>query len=452
MISEQIFRAYDIRGIYGVDLDEEAANQIGRSLATYINGEGKELIVGRDVRLSSQSMKDSLIDGLLCGGCDVEDIGIVTTPLLYFAAVHYKKDAGVMITASHNPPEWNGLKIWNKDHFICKGMGMEELKEIAIHKQFKHATRGKLRVNPQALSDYENFLLKRVDIKRRMTVALDPGNGSCSFMIPQLFQSAGIDVIAINADPDGTFPAHLPEPTEETLRDLQEIVVKNKADFGVGFDGDGDRVVFIDDKGRIVPGELALILLVEHYLSMQKGAPIVYEVSCSMSVEETIRAFGGKPILSRVGHTYIVDLILREGAVLGGESSGHFYFSDLYGFDDAIYASLKMAEILSEKGKLSEIADSIPKYPRININYDCPDEKKFKVVESLTEEFKEEGYEVITMDGVKVIKLEGWFLIRPSNTQPQIRLTVEAKTEESLKQLTQFVEKRTLEKIQSLKT
>jgi len=451
MISEQIFRAYDIRGIYGADLTEEVAGRIGRALASYVNGEGKNFVVGRDVRLSSKPLGDAFIEGMLSGGLNVEEIGVVTTPLLYFASVHYRKNGGVMITASHNPSEWNGFKIWRETGFICMGMGMEDLKQKVLKGRFKKAACGRLERKPHAISDYEDYVAKKIEIDRRMKVAADPGNGSCFLLIPSLYQRVGIETVAINTEPDGTFPAHPPEITEETLSSLRRLVLDEEAAFGVGFDGDGDRVVFVDDKGRIVPGNSILVILAEYYLKRQRGAPIVYEISCSLNVEETIKAYGGKPVLSRVGHTYIVDKMLKEKSVFGGESSGHFYFMDVYGFDDALYASLKIAEILSKRGeKLSEVVDSLPNYPRIPAkNYACPDEKKFRVVEELSKGFKNMGYETVTIDGVKVIEDEGWFLVRPSNTQPIIRLTVEAKNEEALQRIALLADRKIMEKIKT---
>jgi len=448
MIAEHIFRAYDIRGIYGVDLTEETASKIGKAFSAYLNGEGKELIVGRDVRLSGKPLEDALIEGLIASGCDVEDIGVVTTPILYFSTVHYRKDGGIMVSASHNPPEWNGFKILTKQGFVCEGKGMETLKKIAIDERFKYSTPGSLETNSRILTEYQDYVLKRIRLEHGLRGVLDPGNGSCSLLIPQLYEAAEINVVALNPEPDGRFPAHPPEPTREVLDTLAKAVLKERADFGVAFDGDGDRCIFVDERGRIVSGNSALIMLAEHFLKNWKGTAIVYEVSCSMSVEEAIRSLGGRPVLSRVGHTYINEKMLQEKAVFGGELSGHFYFEDTYGFDDAVFASLKMAEFLSEQDrKFSEIVDSMPIYPMYSKNFDCPDEKKFKAVEALSEEFKEMGYQLLTVDGVKVVDSNGWFLIRPSNTQPQIRLTAEAKNKEDLERLTDLAERKIAERI-----
>ena len=449
MISESIFRAYDIRGVYGKEITENAVQTIGRALAAYVGDEQKTILVGKDVRMSSKPLGKAVSEGMLSGGLNVEDIGTVTTPLLNFASVHYSKDGGVMVTASHNPPDWNGLKIWTKKGFISMGIGMETLRDIALRGKFKPASRGRLKRNPNTIPDYINFVSERVKIERELNIIADPGNGSCCLLMPDIFEKTGLNATAINAEPDGSFPAHSPEPSEQTLTEVKRLVLSRKADVGVGYDADGDRALFVDDKGRMVSNTAIFIMLAEHYLKKNLGAAVVYEVSCSLAVEETIKKYGGKPVLCQVGHTYIVNEIIKENAVFGGETSGHFYFMDVYGFDDALYTSLKIAEVLSKQDmKLSEAVDSMPEYPRIPVkNYVCPDEKKFKVVENLTKEFTKNGYKTVTLDGVKVVEDEGWFLIRSSNTQPLVRLTVEAKTQETLQKLAKFAEKKIIDTI-----
>lgn len=451
IIPESIFRAYDIRGVYGKDLTEEVSMDIGRAFGTYLGGKGKEIVAGRDVRLSGNILKSAFVRGVLSTGCHVQDIGIVPTPVLYFTIVHHEKDGGVMVTASHNPPEWNGFKLCReRGLLIAQGMGMEEIKEITVAERFRLGPPGKLGRYDRALSEYSNFVASKIEMKRKLRVAMDLGNGSCTLIAPELFRNLDLEVVALNTEPDGNFPAHLPEPTEEALDELKKIVVRDGADFGVGYDGDGDRALFIDEKGRIVPGDTALVILARPYLERRRGAKVVYEVSCSSSVEEMIRAYGGVPVVSRVGHAYIMDKMIQEDALLGGEVSSHIYFADVYGFDDAVYASLKMAELLSKTDrKLSEIVASIPRYPSTPVrNYDCPDEKKFKVVEKIKEEVKKKGYKINTIDGVKVIEQNGWFLVRASNTLPQIRMVAEAKSEAELKRLTSLAERMILQKVQ----
>ncbi|MEM1515247.1 MAG: phosphomannomutase/phosphoglucomutase [Candidatus Bathyarchaeia archaeon] len=448
MISPNIFRAYDIRGIYGVDLDKRVAEVIGRAIAEY-SGEGKRFVVGRDVRLSSRPLSEALIQGMVSGGLDVMDVGVVTTPLLYFATRFYGMDGGIMVSASHNPPEWNGFKILLDRGFVCMGMGMEDLMKLALRAEFKRRKMGSIKVNPNTITDYIRYISERVNIREGFRVAADPGGGSATVLVPRVFEEVGVKAYIIYGEPDGSFSKHPPEPDEKTIRELRKVVLENNAEFGVGFDGDGDRAVFIDDKGRLIPSNIILAVLIKHYLNKNKGASIVYEISCSMVIEEIIRTFGGKPVLSRVGHTYIYEKMISECAVLGGETSGHFYFRDIYYFDDGIYAGLKMAEAVTEDGrKLSEIVDSIPRYPQIPAkNYSCPDELKFKVIDDLIEEFKSLGFKMITIDGVKVITEDGWFLVRASNTQPLIRLTVEARDEGKLRDLETYVDKMILEKI-----
>ncbi len=442
-IPRRIFRAYDVRGVYGEDLTEEAAERIGRAFGSYIGAE-REIIVGRDVRLSSERLQAAIINGLLSAGCSVVDIGLVPTPVLYFAVIHYRKNGGVMVTASHNPPEWNGFKLCRGDGSpLAKGLGMEEIERRVFSEDLESASPGRIERYDNVLSDYSEFILDRVSIKRRLKVAVDLGNGACSHIIPPLLRSAGMEVIPINDEPDGSFPAHKPEPTEETMMDLQRVVVEEGADFGAGFDGDGDRVLFIDEKGRMIPGDTTLIMMAHHYLERVKGGTVVYDVFCSSTVREAVERLGGNPVVSRVGRAYVMDTMRREGAVLGGEISGHIYFADVYGFDDAIYAVLKMGEILSGSGEvLSEIVDGIPHHPCTPVKfYYCPDEEKFKVVREIAESLKSAGYRTVMLDGVKVVDDDGWFLIRASNTQPKIELKVEAETEEKLRCLEAIAER-----------
>jgi phosphomannomutase/phosphoglucomutase len=253
----------------------------------------------------------------------------------------------------------------------------------------------------------------------------------------------GCKILTLNQKPDGTFPAHLPEPKEETLGELKREVVKNKADLGVGYDGDGDRAVFVDEKGNVIPGDLTLLVFAKDVLQKSKGAKIVYELSCSMAVEEYVKELGGIPIVERVGHTFIMDRMIEENALFGGEKSSHFYFSECYGVDDATFASLRMAEILSKSSeKLSEIVDSLPKYPSIyEKNFDCPDNLKFAAIEKLRARFKDYGLTILDMDGVKLLDKDGWVLLRASNTEPTIRVSAEAKTEEKLDELYEFAKK-----------
>jgi phosphoglucosamine mutase len=439
---ESIFRAYDIRGVFGEELTEEVATRIGAAFATFL-GEDKEVLVARDVRLSGEKLRKALVSGL-ASGCDVTDVGIVPTPLLYFAINRLQKDMGIMITASHNPPEWNGFKAFTREGCIY-GKDMEKVKQIAEEVDLERIGKkmGELRSYDRVIQEYTDFVVKRIEIERKLKVVADTANGTCGLVAPSLFNRFGCKILTLNQNPDGTFPAHLPEPKEETLGELKREVVKNKADLGVGYDGDGDRAVFVDEKGNVIPGDLTLLVFAKDVLQENKGAKIVYELSCSMAVEEYIKELGGIPIVERVGHTFIMDRMIEENALFGGEKSSHFYFSECYGVDDAVFASLRMAEILSKSGeKLSEIVDSLPKYPSIyEKNFDCPDDLKFAAIEKLRARFKDYGLTTLDMDGVKVIDKDGWVLLRPSNTEPIIRVAAEAKAEEKLKELYEFAKK-----------
>jgi len=439
---EKNFRAYDIRGVFGKDLTEEVATRIGAAFATFL-GENKEVLVARDVRLSGETLRKALVSGLV-SGCNVTDIGVVPTPLLYFAINRLQKDAGIMVTASHNPPEWNGFKLFQPKGSIY-GKDMERIKQIAkkIDPKKLGRKRGKIARHKGIIREYMDFVQNKIKVERELKVVTDTANGTCGLVAPSLFKRLGCKVLALNENPDGTFPAHLPEPKEETLVELKKEVVKNKADFGVGYDGDGDRAVFVDDKGNLISGDLALMVFARDVLQRKKGGKIVYELSCSMAVEEYVKRHGGIPIVERVGHTFIMDKMTSENALLGGETSSHFYFSECNGVDDAIFASLRMAEILSKSGeKLSEIVDSLPKYPSIHEkNFECPDELKFAVIEKLGSKFKDYGLKFLDIDGVKLLDKDGWVLLRPSNTEPIIRVSAEAKTEEKLRKLYEFAVK-----------
>lgn len=435
-----MFRAYDIRGIYGDDLTPQIAELIGKGLGSYI-GTGKTVAVGRDVRLSGPQLKKAVTRGLLSVGLRVIDLGTVTTPVFYWAIPQEGLDGGVMITASHNPPEWNGFKLCKENGVIIgQGSGMEKIKEIVLKKKFTHTdVRNKPQKHSEVLSEYAHFILSKIKIKRKLKVVLDTGNGATGLIAPKLFKQTGCRVKVLNQKPDGAFPARGPEPKEETLQQLKAEVTKTGADFGVGYDGDGDRSVYVDDTGRVLTGD-AVSVIFSKALIKKKGDRVIIDVSCSLALEESIKQNGGIPIVERVGRPYMMGRTLKERAVFGGERSGHFYFPEIYGIDDGTYASLKMTEILSMGNlKLSALIDSIPKYYNGTFNVRCPDEHKFAVTKQARTVFAEKGYKILEIDGVKASSSEGWVLVRPSNTEPLIRVFVEGKTEEKMKQLTNWV-------------
>jgi phosphomannomutase/phosphoglucomutase len=434
-----IFRAYDIRGIFGKDLTEEVAARIGAAFAKFV--EGKAVVVGRDVRISGEKLRDALVSGLVTR-CNVTDIGVVTTPLLYFALNRLMKDAGIMVTASHNPPQWNGLKAFKGNEGSIYGKDMETIREYAkaVDPKKLGEKRGKAVSHEGIIREYQDFVHSKIRLERKLSVVADTANGTCGLVAPALFEMLGCDILTLNKEPDGTFPAHLPVPKEETLGELMKEVVRRKADFGVGYDGDGDRAVFIDEKGKLIPGDLTLLIFAKDILQKNRGGKVVYELSCSMAVEEYVKKLGGIPIVERVGHTFIMDKMIGEKALLGGEKSSHFYFADVYDMDDGVYASMKIAEILSKSDeKLSEMVASLPQYPSVyEKNFECPDKQKFRVIENVRKQFKRYGLETLDIDGVKLIDEDGWVILRASNTEPVIRISAEARTEEKLKKLYYF--------------
>ena len=436
---DHIFRAYDIRGIFGEDLTEEVATRIGAAFAKFLDD--KSVVVGRDARISGEKLRDALVSGLV-SRCKVTDVGMIPTPLLYFAATTLKIDAGIMVTASHNPPQWNGFKAFRGQTGSIYGKDMETIRDYA--KQLNPKTLGKnsskATLHEGIIREYQDFVQTKIHLERKLNVVADTANGACGLVAPILFERLGCKILTLNKEPDGTFPAHLPVPKAETLGELMKEVVKRRADFGVGYDGDGDRAVFIDEKGNLIPGDLTLMIFAKDILEKNRGGKVVYELTCSMAVEEYVKKHGGIPIVERVGHTFIMDKMIGENALLGGEKSSHFYFADVYGMDDGTYASMKMAEILSKTDqKLSEIVAALPKYPSVyEENFEVPDTKKFAVIEKVRSQFKEHGLKTLDIDGVKLIQKEGWVILRASNTEPVVRVSAEAKTEEKLKELYDF--------------
>ncbi len=447
---DNLFRSYDIRGVFGKQLTKDFSRILGIAISSS-QGEEAEVVVGRDARLSSRVLRDSLEAGLSFHNA-VTDAGIVSTPMLYFATNHLKKKAGIMITASHNPPEWNGFKIFKQNGSI-HGDEMALIKETAkkVHLQPRRQSKGKerIRVYERIFDDYAHFVAGKIRITRRMSVVVDTSNGVCGLFVPKLFKQHGCEILTLNKKPDGRFPAHLPEPKEETLAELKEKVASTGADFGAGYDGDGDRVVFIDGRGRLIPGDLALMIFSQNALTKEKGGKIVYELSCSLAVEEFIRNHGGTPIVEKVGHTFIMDRMIQEKAILGGEKSGHFYFPECNGGDDAIFASLRMTEILSQTNEsLSDMFDALPKYPSIfEENFRCSDDGKFAAVEKLKRTLRSRHVRFSDLDGIKLLDKNGWVLIRASNTEPIIRLSAEAKTAKKLDELYTFAKKELSEAI-----
>lgn len=439
-MNPEIFRTYDIRGIAATDLPDQVVLKLGKAYGTYMKDfRLKDVVVGRDVRLSSPRIRDALVKGMVSAGLNITDIGVVPTPLLYFSLFHYHKDGGMMITGSHNPIEYNGFKVCREKETIY-GEEIQRLRQLIDKADFASGQGRVEEADP--IPAYAEEVKSRVSIGRRLKVVMDPGNGTVGPIAEKLFSDLGCDVECIFCKPDGNFPNHLPDPTiPEYTEALIQRVIERKVDFGIGYDGDGDRIGAVDEKGNIIWGDKLLAIFAQKVLEERPGSKIIFEVKCSQGLVEFIQAKGGVPLMWKTGHSLIKAKMKEVGSPLAGEMSGHMFFGDnYYGYDDAIFASLRLLEILSQTDrKLSELAAEVPSYHSTpELRMDCPDEKKFEVVDKLTEYFKER-YEVIDVDGVRILFDGGWGLVRASNTQPALVLRFEAKTEERLEEIKRTV-------------
>ncbi len=441
-VSPYIFREYDIRGKVGEDFTEDVVREVGKAYGTVVKRKGgKRVVCGRDGRLSSPSLQQALIEGITSTGIDVVNIGMCPTPVMYFSLFKVDGiDGGIQVTGSHNPPEFNGLKICvGKDTIF--GSQIKELKNLIDAQDYEKGS-GKVEER-EVIPEYIDYICETVKLEKGISVVLDPGNGVCGLTAPEIFKRLGCDVKCLFCEVDGNFPNHFPDPVvPENIKYLKEEVIKQGALVGFGYDGDGDRIGVVDEKGNIIWGDQLLIFLAKDLLKRHPGAKIIGEVKCSRVLYQKIAEFGGTPIMWKTGHSLIKSKMKEEGALLAGEMSGHIFFAERwFGFDDGVYASVRVAEILANSGiKLSEFVESLPKmYSTPEIRKECPDEIKFKVVEKLVKKFKAEGLNVIDIDGARVEFKEGWALVRASNTQPVLVLRFEAETEEFLKELQERV-------------
>ncbi len=441
-VNPQIFREYDIRGIADRDLTDEAIREIGRAFAQRMGARGKHVIaVGRDVRLSSPRISAALIEGLRDQGASVIDVGQVPTPALYYAIYYLKADGGVMVTGSHNPIEYNGIKLSDGINSL-HGAEIQELRDPKPAPGVL-PTRGTVETKIVD-GEYLRDLTSRIELERPLRVVVDPGNGAASILGPAFLRAIGCEVDAIFAEPDGRFPNHLPDPTvPELMRSLQERVLATHADVGIGFDGDADRVGAVDEKGRLLYGDQLLALYAADVLSTHPGEPIIFEVKCSQGLVEWVREKGGQPVMWKAGHSLIKAKMRETKAPLGGEMSGHMFFADeFYGYDDALYAAGRLLRILaSGKKALSARVDELPQSRYVStpeLRLDCTDERKFAIVESVRKHFASR-YDVIDIDGVRVQFGDGWALVRASNTQPVLVVRFEARSKERLQAIAREV-------------
>ena len=440
-INPQIFREYDIRGVVDRDLTPAAVQTLGQGFGTYMAKQGHTgLIVGRDGRLSSKALTEALVDGLVSTGCDVIDIGVCPTPVYYFSIHHLERNGGMMVTGSHNPPEFNGFKVSVGPKTIF-GEEIQVLRGIVEKGEF---SRGKGTYSQhEIISEYQRYLRQNIHVARKLKVVIDAGNGTAGVVAGPLLRDLGCEVEELYCDIDGRFPHHFPDPTiPEYLDDLIKRVNETGADVGIGYDGDGDRIGVVDDQGRIIWGDQLLILFSREILRDRRGATFVADVKCSQNLFDDVEKHGGRAIMWKTGHSLIKEKMRQEKAFLAGEMSGHLFFADRYlGYDDAIYASCRLLEVLSKTDRtLSQLLGDVPKtFITPEIRLDCPDEIKFKVVESVRDTLRK-THSIIDIDGVRVTFDDGWGLLRASNTQPVLVLRFEALTEKRLAEIKALVE------------
>lgn len=435
-VNPNTFRQYDIRGIADVDLKNTAVELIGRAYGSLMKRRGhKKVSVGRDVRLTSERIQNALTGGITSTGIDVVQIGQVTTPITYYSIVELETDGSVMITGSHNPIEYNGLKM-NEGLMSVYGDDIQILLKMIQAEDFETGTGEVSQVD--VVPAYKNMLRERIKLQKTFKIIIDAGNGTAGPIAPGLLEEMGNDVTCLFCEPDGNFPNHLPDPTVmKFIQDLRDRVLADGADFGLGYDGDSDRVGVVDNRGRVIFADQIIALLARDVLLRNPGAEILFDVKCSQMLPEEILKAGGKPVMWMTGHSILKAKMKETGAPFAGEMSGHIFFKDGYfGFDDGIYVSFRLVQYLSTQEKtLAELVDELPQYhstPEIRIT--CPDEDKFDVVEKLTADFKKE-YDVIDVDGARVEFGDGWGLVRVSNTQPILVLRFEAKTKARLEEI-----------------
>lgn len=437
MIPGHIFREYDIRGLHETELTDATAEAVGQAFATRIRAEGgTRVALGQDVRPSSERLARAAERGMVRAGLQVQRVGVVPTPALYYAVAARGLDGGMQITGSHNPPEFNGFKM-AKRKLPLYGAEIQEMLRAIRAGELTTASGGSATDAP-ILDEYRAMLIERCTSPKGLRVVMDCGNGCAGTVVPQVFERMGHTVIPLFAELDGTFPNHLPDPTVPALVvDLQRKVAETGADLGIGFDGDADRIGAVTASGRIVWGDQLLALFARDVLTRVPGAPIIFDVKCSQALAEDIRAHGGQPLMWKTGHSLIKKKLAETGAPVAGEMSGHMFFSEgFFGFDDALFAAGRLLRYVASTGRtLDELVAGMPQYfatPETRLA--CPEERKFEVPELLKSEFAGR-FEVVDIDGIRVEFGDGWGLVRASNTQPVLVVRFEARTEARLAEI-----------------
>ena len=440
-----VFREYDIRGLADSEITPAFAQMLARAYTRLLpESSSSPVIVARDARLSGKALQQAVIQALLQAGVDVLDMGMVPTPMAYYA-VHEKEAAGcIMVTASHNPAAYNGFKMMvGKGSF--HGQDIQRLKALMQREncQASAPEYGQYQ-SLDMMKTYQTFVCQDCALQRPLQVVIDAGNGPTGIVAAPLYRALGCEVIELYCEPDGRFPNHHPDPTvEDNLKDLSHKVKETHADLGIAFDGDGDRIGVVNEKGEVIWGDMLLLLLSRQLLKAHPGATIISEVKSSQALYDDITAHGGKAVMWRTGHSPMKAKMQATGALLAGEMSGHFFFADRYfGFDDAVYAGARLMQLLAEQEKpLSSLLNDVPAWvstPEIRVY--CPDTLKFRLVEQAKAYFADEGCDMIDIDGMRLVLTDGWALLRASNTQPALVMRFEARSQKSLRRIQQQVQ------------
>jgi len=442
MIDQGIFKSYDIRGVYPREINKEVAFKVGVSLVKFLKRKLKKknlrIVVGRDCRLSSPSLFQFLCQGIFREKAIVVDIGLVSTDTLYFALSHFRYDGGVMITASHNPKDSNGFKMLARNQkFIYQGWGMKEIKKLVNGTDFNSTgIKGKI-VKKEVIPSYVKHILRAVNHinLRRLKAVVDAGNGMGGRNIREISRKVPVVLYPLYFSLNGRFPFRPPDPTVgENIRDCRRAVVREKADFGLAFDADADRTVFIDEKGKVVKGDILLALFSRYFLKKYPGKSVVYNLICSRIVREAIKGEGGRPIRARTGRSFIREIAIKNNAVLAGEKSGHLLFPEVFYSESGGLAFLAMLMILSENEKsLSELIEPFRKYYQEESNFKVKGKDKDKIMKKMVREYRAEKHDFL--DGLTVETDDWWFNLRPSNTEPYLRLTIEAKNKKIVREI-----------------
>lgn len=433
----KLFGTSGIRGKVGNEITLDLITKVGMAVSTYIGGKGNQIVIGFDTRTSNRMVENAITAGILQCGCDVISLGMVPTPLVGYAAMRLNADLGIMITASHNPSQYNGIKLWNTTGMAYTQDQERTIEKIVHEKNFSKVSWeniGKIEDNRSIVSEYIDDLLNNVNIKGDLKVVVDCANGAGSYISPIVLRKAGLDVITLNCQPDGFFPGRLPEPSEANLSELMEVVKATGSDIGIAHDGDADRMVAIDDRGKMADFDKLLALV-----SSQVGGKVVTTVDASFCIDMCMEKKGGEVIRTRVGDVHVAEAIVETNASFGGEPSGTWLHPDFCMCPDGILSALKVIEIVEKKGPLSKLLDDIPSYPTVRDKIECENIQKTLIMEKVKEElpdYFDDIKDVNFIDGVRISMEDGsWILIRPSGTESYIRITLEGRTMEKAREI-----------------